>query len=234
MLISDFTPHLKILDLSFNDIGPKGAIILAESINRWGNGPPLERIYLKGCNLDSTSCVSVLEALVSCKELYGIDVSDNKLGGTLQALEMHGICPQPVSFMMRNTSLFGQDIRALATMIERGDMIRLSGLSLGYSKLRVVIDDPNDQIDIYSNILDPIFRNETTDTLLAWNTIVANVKGVYLSESSNFGCYDHAISHLVQTELRRRDGSERAKILLDLLAKYFAGEINDIKHLYFL
>ena len=230
-----FTPQLRVVDLSSNDIGPKGARILAESISRWGNGPPLVRMYLKGCNLDSTSCVSVMEALVSCKELYGIDVSDNKIGGSLQALEMHGICPQPVSLRMRNTSLFDQDIRALAIMIERGDMLNLSELSLGYSKLRVVSDDQNDQTDIYSNIFHPIFRNETTDTLLAWNIILANVKQVYLSESSNFGCYDHAISHLVQTELRRRDGeSRRAEILLDLLAKYFAGEIKDIKHLYFL
>ena len=229
-----FTPHLKMLDLSFNDIGPKGARILAESINRGGNGPPLVWMYLKGCNLDSTSCVSVMEALVSCKELYGIDVSENELGGTLQALEMHGICPQPVSLIMTNTSLFDQDIRALATMIEKGDMIRLAGLSLGYSKLRVVSDDPKNQIDIFSNILDPILRDETTDTLLAWNIILANVKQVYLSESSNFGCYAHTISQLVQTELRRRDRSERAEILLGLLAKYFAGEIKDIEHIYFL
>ena len=170
-----------------------------------------------------------LEALVSCKELYGVDVSDNKLGGTLQALEMHGICPQPVSLMMRNNSLFDQDIRALATMIERGDMIRLAGLSLGYSKLIETFDDLN------ASNLDQLFRNESTDTLLAWNTILVNVPYVFISEGHDgICCNEQLVSELFQAELRRRDGSERAKILLDLLAKYFAGEIKDIKHIYFL
>ena len=53
-----FTPRLKVLDLASNDIGPKGARILAESIKRWGKGSSLERICLKRCNLDATSCVS--------------------------------------------------------------------------------------------------------------------------------------------------------------------------------
>ena len=144
---------------------------------------------------------------------------------------MHGIYPQLVSIVMRNTSLFEQDTQALATMIENGDMLKLSVLSLGYFKLNEIYVDQNDQVDVYSNVLNPIFRNELTETLLAWNIIVANVNQVYLAEGLNFVCYGHQIGPLVQAELRRRD---RAEILLDLLAKYFAGELTDTKHVYFL
>ena len=224
-----YTPHLKSLDLSCNHLGPKGARNRARSIKRWGNSPKLDRIDLKNCNLDPTGCVSIMETLVSCEELFRIDVSENLLGGFLQALEMHGICPQPVSLRMRATSLFDQDIQALASMIEKGNILKLTEISLGYFKLRDFADD------LDANNLDQMFRSESTDTLLAWNTIVVNVPCVFLSEGhSDFCGYEQLVSELVQAELRRRDGSERAEIMLDLLTKYFAGETKDIKDLYFL
>ena len=147
-----------------------------------------------------------MEALGSCKELYRIDISENILGGILQTLEMYGICPQPVSFRMRATSLFDQDIQALATMIERGDMLKLSEISLGYSKLGEIADD------LDANKLEQMFRIESIDTLLAWNTIVVNVPCVFLSEGhADFCGYEQLVSELVQAELRRRDSSERAE-----------------------
>ena len=81
-----FIQHLRVLDLSCNHLGAKGAGNLAKSINRWSNVPPLENIYLKGCHMDSTGCVSVMEALVSCKKLYGVVISENLIGGALQTL----------------------------------------------------------------------------------------------------------------------------------------------------
>ena len=75
-----FVLNLKKLDLSDNDIGSAGAMLLAESIESWGSHVQLEELRLEGCELCEPGSSKLMDALSICQNMSYLSVSWNEIG----------------------------------------------------------------------------------------------------------------------------------------------------------
>ena len=129
--------HLEILDLSENPIGSTGAEHLAASIRSWGPNPPLRKLYLYNCRIDA-ACTALMEALATCRGLDGLYIGGNTVGGTFQALAPHLVYPQLDVLYMYDTSLSGEDLQVLASIVNNNGMPQLEDLLIGYNKVKEI------------------------------------------------------------------------------------------------
>ena len=71
--------QLIALDLSGNTIG-EAEHYLAQSITSWGDNPPLQQLNMYDCSIPEQVWAEVLQSLSSCKQLAGLNLSDNTIG----------------------------------------------------------------------------------------------------------------------------------------------------------
>ena len=77
--------HLTVLDLRENDLGEAGHQ-LAQSIRSWGDGPPLQKLYLHNCSLTAVASLELVQSLSTCRHLTVLDLGENDLGKAGQQL----------------------------------------------------------------------------------------------------------------------------------------------------
>ena len=53
---------------------------MAQSIQSWGPGAPLEQLRLGQCSMDEKDCTELLQSLSNCSSLHDLDLSGNALG----------------------------------------------------------------------------------------------------------------------------------------------------------
>ena len=103
--------------------------------------PELRSVLLYRCNMDTSSCVALMKALWTCKQLNVLDISGNTIGGTSQALDPHLVYPELKVLDAAYTSLSGEDIQRLADILKNNGMPKLNELALGYNKLEQIPDE---------------------------------------------------------------------------------------------
>ena len=72
--------QLRTLDLSYNSLGSAGAIIIAESIMKFGSLSQLQDLNLGDCSLCKPGSSMLIEALSRCKRLQFLSLSGNPIG----------------------------------------------------------------------------------------------------------------------------------------------------------
>ena len=70
--------HIKVLNLSHNDIGAAGHH-LAQSIRSWGYDPPLEMLDLCGCSIPNGMWHDILAFIATCKNIKVLNLGDNRI-----------------------------------------------------------------------------------------------------------------------------------------------------------
>ena len=77
--------QLTCLLLSNNRI-PNAGKYLADSIKQWGVNSPLKVLGLRNCGLHEDDCAELLQSLLGCINLVGIDLSGNTIGKAVKHL----------------------------------------------------------------------------------------------------------------------------------------------------
>ena len=75
-----FVLNLEKLDLSDNDIGSAGAMLLAESIESWGSHVRLQELTLEDCELCKPGSSKLMDVLSICRHMCDLSVSWNPIG----------------------------------------------------------------------------------------------------------------------------------------------------------
>ena len=70
--------NLTDLDLAGNNLREAG-LHLAQSITFWGNDPPLQKLYLSGCCMNTAVSKELINSLSTCKHLITLDLGKNML-----------------------------------------------------------------------------------------------------------------------------------------------------------
>ena len=72
--------QIQTLDLSYNSLGSAGAIIIAESIRKFGSLSQLQDLNLGDCSLCKSGSTMLIQALSKCKLLQFLSLSRNPIG----------------------------------------------------------------------------------------------------------------------------------------------------------
>ena len=70
--------YLLVLDLGKNDLGEAGHQ-LAKTIRSWGDGSPLQELWLYNCSLTAAASLALVKALSICKQLNRLNLRENNL-----------------------------------------------------------------------------------------------------------------------------------------------------------
>ena len=195
-----FCRRLEEIHMDYNRIGSTGAKKLAASIISWGSDNALFRLSLEYCSIDTSGCIPLMEALTSCKHLYCVDVPNNRIGGTFEALNPHLDYTELCWLKASRTSLTEGDIQNIAAIINNKGLPELHTLDLGYVKLS---DERLSGLTDEARYV-AMLKNESDETLEAWRTIVQKVRFVRLWEGNVF---IKVTEELVKQEEERRKNS---------------------------
>ena len=124
---------LKKLNLQGNSIGCNGTESLVDSISAWGTNSPLKSLVLNNCKI--TSGLELLKTLARCPKLECLELSQNPLAGSLKDLPPNTSFRDLQCLYLSQISLTGEDIQALAAVIQNNGMSSLRVFHFGYDKL---------------------------------------------------------------------------------------------------
>ena len=195
--------HLERLILSENPIGSTGAKHLAASIRSWGPNPPLRKLRLYNCRIDAPCTAALMEALATCRGLEELRISGKTVSGTFQAIDPHLVYPQLGKLYMSHTSLSGEDIQGLASIVNNNGMPKLELLHIGYNKVKEIASSIRKTRDWDERAFSQIVKDEPDETLEAWRILVEKVRYVILMEG-NFMSSTFGIKEIWKAEQERR------------------------------
>ena len=195
---------LEELNLTVNSVGCSGTKALVDSISSWESKSPLRKLELINCEISSGS--ELLKALTCCHQLFELNLSLNPLAGSLKDLPSNAHFPDLYWFEIVDTSLTGEDIQALATVIKNKGMPSLKHFEFGYYKLSdteynstLLDDQPLERLSL---------RDEPVETLHALKYLLGgNSFSVTISGDSSYGShsyYGDIFVKYVDSELQRR------------------------------
>ena len=172
--------------------------------------PLLHALHMKNCDIDVSAGFQLMNALVSCKQLYRVDLSGNPITGPFQSLDTHLYFPRLFEFNVGNTSLTEEDIQWLASAVKNRALPRLTVLRIGFRNLREIADtmETNIEADYYmkfSKLQEKfchILAAEPDETFKAWRVLVDKAK-VELSVGDFFIQWRN-MEHIVIQEQHRR------------------------------
>ena len=198
---------LEELDLRENSIGCNGTEALVDSILSWGSNSHLTYLFLGNCEISSG--LELLKALTCCRKLRLLTLSHNPLAGSFKDLPPNVHFPNLSSFYLSDisltgvetTSLTGEDIQALAAVIQNKGFPSLRVFEFEYDKLSAAKHDSlllSDQTVESLNLAD-----ESVETLQALKCILGDSN----LAATVSGCYEdakHAFVTNIDSELQRR------------------------------
>ena len=191
----EFLPELTYISLAKNKISPKAMKSLTESLSHWESRPLLLHVY--ECDIDTSSCTELLNALTRCQGLQKLDVSGNPIGGAFAALDPHVMYSSLMELEMRSTPLTGSDVQALGAIMGSNGMPQLWKLQLGYNSPRY----PR-KLTFTRDAVVEALKGEPTETWEALGVILDKVKDVELWDGTSS---THRIEmKKVEKELARR------------------------------
>ena len=144
-------------DLSGNVLGDTISV-LAESIKSWGTNTTLEDLYLRDCNITAEGCSKLLEALEVCTNLEILDLSNNTIGGSFDALISKPVYSRLFKLHLVGTSLTSGDIQAIDSLIKENKIPRLNLLYLSYVNLDNLELDTLETLESLSSIIHNLLR----------------------------------------------------------------------------
>ena len=142
--------QLTDLWLSRNTIGEAGRY-LAQSIQSWGDNPPLQKLILSDCSIPEQVWPELLQSLSSCRKLSDLELSENNLTGCLSSFLSD---PNPgltslKDLNLKQTKLNKSDIQHLTHLIQNK---KLSGLKVLKPKYRIR-NDVRDELGLQKTFL---------------------------------------------------------------------------------
>ena len=100
--------HITDLSLDGNHIGSSGKH-LADAINKWGDAPSLESLYLKNCSIPEESCSEILKSLATCQHITDLNLTGNHIGVSgkhlAEAINNWGDVPSLEQLYIHNCSI---------------------------------------------------------------------------------------------------------------------------------
>ena len=100
--------HITDLSLDGNQIGTSGKH-LAEAINKWGDVPSLQALYLNNCSILEDMCCEILKSLATCQHITDLSLDGNQIGTSgkhlAEAINNWGDVPSLQALYLNNCSI---------------------------------------------------------------------------------------------------------------------------------
>ena len=206
---SSLFPQLQNLHVDEVKLEKEDVLCLASVMKNQGI-PLLHALHMKNCDIDVSAGFQLMNALVSCKQLYRLDLSGNRITGLFQSLDSHLYFPRLFEFYVGNTSFTEGDIQWLASAVKNRGLPRLTVLQIGFRNLREIADrmETNIGADYHMKFcklqekLCHILAAEPDEMFEAWKVLVD--KGKVELSAGDFFIQWRNMEHIVKQERYRR------------------------------
>ena len=175
--------NLQYCCLSGNAVGDSVSV-LAKSIQSSGLNNSLIQLSLRDCNITTSGCPRLLQALEVCPNLFRLDLSNNTIGGAFHTLSSKTMYPRLFQFDLAGTSLTSGDIKTINTLMKGNKIPGICFLYLSYVNL--------DNLEL-----------DTLETLEALNSIIQKVHVVQFRKGDDYLKVKECITRILKHKSKK-------------------------------